>query len=151
MGRQIAAGFKVAIPRRRPMLHDHLKHPTAIGVQFGAIFVSLELSRKTWLITSLSPGKGEKMSKHRRPVILRGFWRAFPSCSARRRCGRVRASISLSFKKPAWTGSGFIAYCSKRDREPRGRSGLNRSTAPAAASQDRQDRWGGVAAGAFGL
>src|SRR5215472_17477060 len=72
------------------MVHDHLKHPTAIGVQFGAIFVSLELSRKTWLITSLSPGKGEKMSIHRRPVILRGFWRAFPSCSARRRCGRVR-------------------------------------------------------------
>jgi len=33
-------------------------------VQFGAIFVSLELSRKAWLITSLSPGKGEKMSKH---------------------------------------------------------------------------------------
>jgi len=46
------------------MLHDHLNNPTAIRVQFGAIFVSLELSRKTWLITSLSPGKGEKMSKH---------------------------------------------------------------------------------------
>src|ERR1700722_19296346 len=27
------------------------------------IFVSLELSRSTWLITSLSPGGGEKMSK----------------------------------------------------------------------------------------
>jgi transposase len=26
--------------------------------------VSLELSRSTWLITSLSPGSGEKMSKH---------------------------------------------------------------------------------------
>ena len=46
------------------MLHDHLKDPNAIRAQFGAIFVSLELSRKTWLITSLSPGKGEKMSKH---------------------------------------------------------------------------------------
>src|SRR5215467_13423671 len=46
------------------MLRDHRKHPTAIRVQFGAIFVSLELSRKTWVITSLSPGKGEKMSKH---------------------------------------------------------------------------------------
>ncbi|WP_050991204.1 IS110 family transposase [Bradyrhizobium genomosp. I (2014)] len=32
--------------------------------QIGAIFVSLELSRSTWLVTSLSPGKGEKMSKH---------------------------------------------------------------------------------------
>ena len=45
------------------MLRDHLEDPTAIRTQFGAIFVSLELSRKTWLITSLSPGKGEKMSK----------------------------------------------------------------------------------------
>ena len=45
------------------MLRDHLEEPTAIRTQFGAIFVSLELSRKTWLITSLSPGNGEKMSK----------------------------------------------------------------------------------------
>jgi transposase len=38
--------------------------PTAIRIDLGAIFVSLELSRATWLITSLSPGSGEKMSKH---------------------------------------------------------------------------------------
>ena len=38
--------------------------PTAIRTYIGAIFVSLELSRSNWLITSLSPGKGEKMSKH---------------------------------------------------------------------------------------
>ena len=37
---------------------------TAIDTSLAAIFVSLELSRSTWLITSLSPGKGEKMSKH---------------------------------------------------------------------------------------
>jgi len=37
---------------------------TAIRTNLGAIFVSLELSRSTWLITSLSPGGGEKMSKH---------------------------------------------------------------------------------------
>ena len=36
----------------------------AIRTDLGAIFVSLELSRKAWLITSLSPGGGEKMSKH---------------------------------------------------------------------------------------
>ncbi len=36
----------------------------AIRVDLGAIFVSLELSRSTWLITSLSPGDGERMSKH---------------------------------------------------------------------------------------
>jgi transposase len=36
----------------------------AIHVNLAAIFVSLELSRSTWLTTSLSPGGGEKMSKH---------------------------------------------------------------------------------------
>lgn len=39
-------------------------HPTVVCTDLGAIFVSLELSRSTWLITSLSPGSGEKMSKH---------------------------------------------------------------------------------------
>jgi transposase len=51
------------------MLLDHLcEEPTAIRVNLGAIFVSLELSRSTWLITSLSPGAGEKMSKHSAPA-----------------------------------------------------------------------------------
>jgi hypothetical protein len=42
--------------------------PTAIRTDLGAIFLSLELSRSTWLITSLSPGGGEKMSKQ----VMRG-------------------------------------------------------------------------------
>jgi len=47
------------------MLLDHPSdEPAAIRTQFGAIFVSLELSRSNWLVTSLSPGKGQKMSKH---------------------------------------------------------------------------------------
>src|SRR5688500_17932529 len=36
----------------------------AIRTDLKAIFVSLELSRSTWVITSLAPGSGEKMSKH---------------------------------------------------------------------------------------
>ena len=40
----------------------------AIRSDLGAIFVSMELSRSTWLITSLSPGGGEKMSKHTLPA-----------------------------------------------------------------------------------
>ena len=36
----------------------------AIDVHLAAIFVSLELSRSSWVVTSLSPGIGEKMSKH---------------------------------------------------------------------------------------
>jgi transposase len=38
--------------------------PTTIRTDLGAIFVSLELSQSKWLITSLSPGGGKKMSKH---------------------------------------------------------------------------------------
>ena len=37
---------------------------TSIDTQLNAICVSLELSRSTWLVTSLSPGFGERMSKH---------------------------------------------------------------------------------------
>src|SRR5271165_2153605 len=42
---------------------DRPEAPTAMCNHLGAIFVSLELSRSTWLITSLSPGGGEKVSK----------------------------------------------------------------------------------------
>ena len=43
---------------------DRTDASTAIQTDLPAIFASLELSRSTWLITSLSPGAGEKMSKH---------------------------------------------------------------------------------------
>ena len=46
-------------------MHDpQPQEQSAIRTDLGAIFVSLELSRSTWLITSLSPGAGEKLSKH---------------------------------------------------------------------------------------
>jgi transposase len=52
--------------------------PTAIRTDLGAIFVSLELSRSTWLITSLPPGGGEKMSKHTvRSGDVAGLWARF--------------------------------------------------------------------------
>ena len=37
----------------------HFEEPTTIQTNLGAIFISI-----TWLITSLSPGSGEKISKH---------------------------------------------------------------------------------------
>jgi transposase len=42
---------------------DHHPEQTPIRTDLGAIFISLELSRATWLITSLSPGR-QRMSKH---------------------------------------------------------------------------------------
>ena len=44
------------------------EEPTAIRTDIGAIFVSLELSRSVWLVTSVSPGNGEKMSKYAVPA-----------------------------------------------------------------------------------
>src|SRR3954449_3974964 len=46
-----------------PRPHEH----AAIRTDLNAIFVSLELSRSTWVVTSLVPGGGEKMSKHAVP------------------------------------------------------------------------------------
>ena len=43
---------------------DQSAAPTTIGADLCAIYISLELSRSTWLATSLSPGRGERMSKH---------------------------------------------------------------------------------------
>src|SRR5208337_2959303 len=50
------------------VIADRPKTPSAIRSDLGAIFISLELSRSTWVITSLSPGGGEKMSKHSVPA-----------------------------------------------------------------------------------
>lgn len=47
-----------------PVAANRNEAPAAIHVDLVAIFVSLELSRSKWLVTSLSPGAGEKMSKY---------------------------------------------------------------------------------------
>ena len=47
-----------------PTVADQAEAPIAIQTHLACIFTSLELSRSVWLITSLSPGSGEKMSKH---------------------------------------------------------------------------------------
>lgn len=70
---------------------DRSETLTAIRTDLGAIFVSLELSRSTWLITSLSPGGGEKLSKHSVPSgDLSALFRRFDSMreKARARMGR---------------------------------------------------------------
>lgn len=41
--------------------------PTAVRTDLGAIFVSLELSRSSWVVTALVPGSGAKMSRHGMP------------------------------------------------------------------------------------
>lgn len=46
---------------------DRTVEPTAVRTDLGAIFVSLELSRSSWVVTALLPGGGEKMSRHSVP------------------------------------------------------------------------------------
>jgi transposase len=81
------------------MMLDHKpEDQTAIRTDLGAIFVSLELSRSTWLVTSLSPGGGEKMSKHSVPAgdlsaLLTLFARLKER--ARRRTGRDFPIIAI--------------------------------------------------------
>jgi transposase len=72
--------------------------PATIRTDLGAIFVSMELSRSTWLMTSLSPGNGEKMSKHSVPAgdvagLLTLFGKLREKCGAR--TGRHYPIVSI--------------------------------------------------------
>ena len=71
---------------------DRAEAPGAIQTDLRAIFVSLELSRSTWLITSLSPGGGERLSKHSVPGSdVAGLLERFAQLrgKARARTGKV--------------------------------------------------------------
>src|SRR4051812_391277 len=46
-----------------PIAAHRSETPSAVRVDLGAIFVSMELSQSKWLIISLLPGSGEKLSK----------------------------------------------------------------------------------------
>ena len=77
---------------------DQQSHdPVATHADLGAIAVSLELSRSTWLVTSLSPGSGEGMSSHSVPGgDIAGLLRRFSQLQdkAERRTGR-RALVTV--------------------------------------------------------
>ena len=88
---------------------------TAIHTDLGAIFASLELSRSTWRITSLSPGAGEKMSKYAvRGGDIAGLLARFAEIKdkARRRTGKDFPIIVI--RRPAWMVSGFIGFWRER-------------------------------------
>jgi len=67
---------------------DPHEEPAAIQTHIGAIFISLELSRSKWLITSLVPGGGQRMSKRWVEAgdlagLLARFWAIRDKVSAR--------------------------------------------------------------------
>ena len=70
---------------------DRPEAPTAIRTDLGAIFVSLELSRSTWLITSLSPGGGEGYRSEWCVVAMwPDYWSALRDFARKRGRGRGR-------------------------------------------------------------
>src|SRR5712671_6204046 len=71
---------------------------SAIRTDLGAIFISLELSRSSWLVTSLSPGSREKMSKYAvRGSDVAGLLERFAQLKekARARTGRVFSFVVI--------------------------------------------------------
>jgi len=106
------------------------------------IFVSLELSRSKWLITSLSPGVGEKMSKH---VVAAGSVAGLPDRfaelrrKAEARTGRCYPIIVIQEAGLRWLLDPSRA-AGRGDRKPRRQCRLDCNLAPAAPSQDRRNR-----------
>src|SRR3984885_1313406 len=67
---------------------DPHEKPAAIQTHISAIFISLELSRSRWLITSLVPWGGQRMSRHSVEAgdlagLLARFWAIREKASAR--------------------------------------------------------------------
>lgn len=122
---------------------DQPHAPAAIRIDLGAIFVSMELSKSTWLITSLSPGAGERMSKHIvRAGDIAGLMERF---ALLREKARVRTGQEFGFIVIQEAGlDGFWIHRvlgARRYRELCRRPGVDRNIAPAPPCKDRQDRW----------
>src|SRR5436190_5457869 len=94
---------------------DRAEAPTAIQTDLRAIFVSLELSRSTWLITFLSLCGGEKMSKHSVPAgDIAGLLRRFAQLKEKARARTGRDFPISSFRSPASTAFGSTGCCSPK-------------------------------------
>src|SRR6476660_5690215 len=100
---------------------DRTDASTAIQTDLPAIFASLELSRSTWLITSLSPSAGEKMSKH--------------SIRAGDVAGLLVRLAQLKEKSARADGAGLSHH-----RHPRGRIGRLLDPPRAAERRNRRPR-----------
>jgi len=60
---QTGLAKKLTLEIDMPVAAHRSQAPSAVRTELTAIFISLELSQSKWLVTSLAPGNGEKMSK----------------------------------------------------------------------------------------
>jgi hypothetical protein len=89
--------------------------PAAIRVDLGAIFVSLELSKSTWLITSLSPGGGGKMSRHAvAGGDIAGLFARFGELRERAQARTGKRYPLVVIQEAVSTASGSIGGCARK-------------------------------------
>ena len=136
-----------------PSVSERPEAPTAIQTHLAASFVSLELSRSIWLITSLSPGSGEKMSKHSvRAGDVAALLARFSELK-RKASERTGKSFPIVVIQEAGLDGFWLhrVLQKRRRRKPCRRSVVDRDVAPTAARQDRQDRRRGPASRVTGV
>ena len=124
-----------------PITADQTQAQTATPVDLGAIFVSLELSKSTWLVTALSPGS-EKMSRH---SVTGGDIAGLFACFAalRQNPTAKERTLSTGGDPGGRTGrllAGTSAQQGSLDREPHCRGRIDCHAAPhRRAKTDRID------------
>jgi len=136
-----------------PTVADRPEAQTAIQTNLAAIFISLELSRSIWLITSLSPGGGEKMSKHSVPAgDIAALLARFSELKQ-----KALARTGKSFPIVTIQEAGLDGFWLHRVLQSEGIEShvvdpaSDCDVAPTAARQDRQDRRRGAASRATGV
>ncbi len=114
----------------------------SVRSDLSAIFVSLELSLTTWLVTSLSPGSGEKMSRHHvRGGNVAALFARFSQLQAKCQARTGRPYRLIVIHEAGLDGFWIhrtLAEC--KHREPRCGSGFHSHVAPSAARQDGRGR-----------
>jgi transposase len=116
---------------------------TSIRTDLRATFVSLELSRTTWLCTSLSPGGREKMSKRSvRAGDIADLLVRLKSLQERAQA-RTKQLVPLVVIQEAglegfWIHRVLVKNGIERSRR---RSSVRRHVTPAPSREDRQARW----------
>ena len=110
---------------------------TTICINLDAIFVSLELSRSTWLVTSrFRRAAGAGCRGIRCPEATpRRSWRGSPTCEGRRMRGQGGASPSSSSKRPGLMASGSTVPA-EGGRRAMSSIRIHRCAAPAPSGED---------------
>jgi transposase len=132
--------------------HHQGQEQSAIRTDLGAVFVSLELSRRTWLLTSLSPGVGEKMSKHAvQAGDVAGLLQRFAEFKRRAEARTGREFPIIVIQEAGLDGFWIHRVLESEGIESHVVDAASILTSPATAGEDRPDRRRDAVAHAHGL